>query len=180
MVNSKAKGSGFERLICHKLSLWISYGKHDDLFWRSSLSGGRATVMFKKGGENRTQCGDITAIHPDGNPLTDRYLISCKFYRDLKVEGTVLGNKGGLRAFWIECVAEAKRHGKIPILIAKQNNTAPFICLNNTGVEAFKVKGKYIALLPVVGGMSLFWLETFLANAVRPGITSRPRILIRK
>ena len=58
----KQKGSGFERTICHELSMWISHGKHDDLFWRSSMSGGRATVMFKKGGQNRTQNGDITAI----------------------------------------------------------------------------------------------------------------------
>lgn len=166
---SKAKGSGFERLICHKLSIWISQGKHDDLFWRSSLSGGCAKVMFKKGGQNRTQCGDITAIHPDGNALTDRYLISCKFYRDLKIEGAVLGNKGGLSAFWTECVEEAKRYNKLPVLIAKQNNTAPFICLDDAGVKLFKVTRKYIALLPTSsGGMSILWLETFLQYATRP------------
>lgn len=176
--SGKSKGSNFERLICPKLSLWISQGKRDDLFWRSSNSGGRSTVMFKKGGENRTQCGDITAIHPDGNPLTDRYLISCKFYRDLKIEGTVLGNKGGLSAFWTECLEEAKRHNKIPMLIAKQNNTPPFICLNDTGMVAFKVTGKYVVLLP--NGMSILWLEKFLQYAVRPGgITTRPRIRIK-
>lgn len=181
--SGKVKGSNFERLICHKLSLWISHGEHDDLFWRSSNSGGRSTVMFKKGGQNRTQCGDITSIHPDGNCLTDQYLISCKFYNDLKIEGTVLGNKGGLREFWQECVEEAKRHNKIPLLIAKQNNTPPIVGLNSVGVSQFKVAGKYIALLPIHGGVSLFWLETFLKYAARPGtsgITTRPRILVRK
>lgn len=164
----KSKGSGFERLVCHKLSLWISQGEHDDLFWRSSLSGGRATVMFKKGGQNRTQCGDITSIHPDGNLLTDRYLISCKFYSDLKIEGAVLGNKGGLTAFWKECVEEAKRHDKRPILIAKQNNTQPFICLSSIGMAEFGVKGKAIAWLPLSGGMQIMWLEKFLQHAKQP------------
>ena len=169
MLNPKAKGSGFERVICHELSLWISQGEHDDLFWRSSLSGGRATVMFKKGGKNRTQCGDITAIHPDGNPLTDKFLISCKFYRELKIEGTVLGNKGGLRSFWEECVEEAQRHGKFPMLIAKQNNTAPFICLNGVGMAFFHVTGAYLALLPGPGGgMQIMWLSRFLREAKRP------------
>lgn len=178
---SKNKGSGFEREICHELSLWISHGKRDDLFWRSSNSGGRATVVFKRGGENRTQNGDIMAIHSDGEPLTDRYLISCKFYRDLKVEGTVLGNKGGLREFWAECVEEAKRYNKLPILIAKQNNTKPFICLNDASVGLFKVTMKFIAMLPSPdGGFSILWLDTFLQHAVRPGITStRPRIHVR-
>lgn len=178
--SGKGKGSGFERLICHELSLWISRGEHDDLFWRSSLSGGRATVMFKKGGQNRTQCGDITAIHPDGNPLTDQYLISCKFYHTLNFQGAITGSKNGLSAFWTECVEEAKRYGKIPMLIAKQNNIKPVVGLNSVGVTQFKVTGKYVALLPISGGLSLFWLEAFLKYAVRPnGIITRPRILIQ-
>ena len=164
----KGKGGGFERLICHELSLWISKGERDDLFWRSSLSGGRATVAFKKGGQNRTQCGDITAIHPDGNRLTNLYLISCKFYRDLKIEGAVLGNKGGLSTFWTECVEEAKRYDKLPMLVAKQNNTKPFVCLNSTGMKAFNVTGKAIVWLPISGGVQIMWLEEFLKYAKQP------------
>ena len=175
----KSKGSSFERKVCHLLSMWISDGKHDDLFWRSAMSGGRASVVFKKGGQNRTQCGDITAIHPDGNPLTDRYLISCKFYKDLKIAGAVIGNKGGLSAFWTECVTEAKQHGKLPMLISKQNNTDPFICLNAAGVDNFGVLRKFIAQLPTAGGVQILWLSTFLEHAKRPGIMSQPRIKVR-
>lgn len=176
----KQKGSGFERTVCHLLSMWISDGKHDDLFWRSSMSGGRATVMFKKGGTNRSQCGDITAIHPDGNPLMDKFLISCKFYKDLNIEGAVTGrNKSGLSAFWIECVTEANQHNKLPMLVSKQNGTQPFICLNDEGVDYFQVRGKALAQLPLASGVQILWLEKFLQYARRPGITTRPRILTR-
>lgn len=177
----KQKGGSFEREICRKLSLWISAGERDDLFWRSSLSGGRATVAFKKGKQNLTQCGDISSIHPDGNVLTDPYLISCKFYSDLKLEGAMLGNKGGISQFWEECVEEAKRYNKKPILIAKQNNTQPFVGLNAQGVIDFEV-GKYIMVwLPVAGGMKILWLETFLKTAKVPSDSGirRPTILRR-
>lgn len=171
----KQKGGNFEREICRKLSLWISTGTRDDLFWRSSLSGGRATVAFKKGKENRTQCGDISAIHPLGAPLLERYLISCKFYNDLKIEGAVLGNKGGLNAFWEECVTEAARYSKQPILISKQNNTPPFICLNDTGFTDFQITARPLAWLPSAGGMKILWLDTFLQSA-KPPHRSRPVI----
>jgi hypothetical protein len=175
----KNKGSAFERSVCQKLSMWISQDKHDDLFWRSSMSGGRATVMFKKGGENRTQCGDITAIHPDGNPLTDKFLISCKFYRDLKIAGAVLGNKGGLSAFWAECVEEAKNHKKLPLLIAKQNQIPPIACLSSAGMAQLGISKKYIVSLPLSGGMYIMWLEKFLISAIRPNTPSRPHIRTR-
>ena len=178
MVNSKNKGSGFERTVCHLLSMWVSDSKHDDLFWRSAMSGGRATVVFKKGGQNRTQNGDITAIHPDGDVLTSRYLISCKFYRDLKIEGAVIGNKSGLSAFWTECVTESRQHNKVPMLISKQNNTPPFVCLDDVGTSDFGLRGKAIAQLPIAGGMQMFWLEKFLQTAKRPG-NVRPRIKSR-
>ena len=159
--------------------MWVSHGEHDDLYWRSSMSGGRATVMFHKGGANRSQCGDITSIHPDGNPLVDKFLISCKFYKSLNIEGAVLGNKGGLTAFWTECVTEAKQHNKLPMLVSKQNNTAPFICLNDEGVVYFQIKGMALAQLPTAGGVQILWLEKFLQFAKRPRELVRPRIRVR-
>ena len=179
----KTKGGSFEREVCHLLSLWISHGARDDLLWRSSNSGGRATVVFKKGGANRTQCGDITAIDPAGNVLTDPFLISCKFYRTLDLEGAVKGNKGGLSAFWEEAVNEAKRHNKLPILVAKQNNTKPFVGLSPEGAKAFGIENKWMVWLPIAGGLKMFWLEKFLQIAKVPGESKppvrRPTILNR-
>jgi hypothetical protein len=117
---SKAKGSGFERLICRKLSLWVSHGKNEDLFWRSSLSGGRATVAQRKG-RNVRQAGDICAVSPEGHVLTDRWFIECKAYRNLGVGQFIIAAKGPLARFWKVARREADRYGREPVLIAKQN-----------------------------------------------------------
>ena len=65
-----AKGSQFERDICRRLSLWWSDDKRDDLFWRTSQSGGRATTRRKKGKETEGHAGDITSTSEKGIALT--------------------------------------------------------------------------------------------------------------
>jgi hypothetical protein len=45
----KQKGSQFERDVCRELSLWVSHGKQEDVYWRSAMSGGRSTVAALKG-----------------------------------------------------------------------------------------------------------------------------------
>lgn len=117
----KAKGAGFERHICTQLSLWVTNGKRKDVFWRSAMSGGRATVAKRKGVDLSRQAGDITAIAPEGHPVTDMLYIECKFYRDLQFARFVLHNKGTLAKFWRETRTQAKRYGKLPVLIAKEN-----------------------------------------------------------
>lgn len=56
-----AKGSAFEREVCRKLSLWWSGGQHDDWFWRTAGSGGRATNRAKRGKATANSAGDIGA-----------------------------------------------------------------------------------------------------------------------
>ncbi len=70
-----SKGASFERQVCRDLSLWLTEGKHDDCFWRSAMSGGRATVRFKKGRTSRSQAGDISPISGIGEKLTDLFLL---------------------------------------------------------------------------------------------------------
>jgi hypothetical protein len=120
-MNPKAKGSAFERQICAKLSLWVSGGTNKDLYWRSSMSGGRATIHVGKGRVNR-QAGDICAVAPEGHTLTDQFFIECKAVRDLNLTGFVLSNVGPLAKYWTICVTQAATHKRSPLLIAKQNN----------------------------------------------------------
>jgi hypothetical protein len=122
----KRKGSSFERVICKSLSLWITKGKSADAFWRSSLSGGRATVAHRKGQSVR-QAGDICAVAPEGHSLTDRFYFECKHYRDLKWDRFILEGAGPLAKFWKEARKQALVHGREPVLIAKQNGYPVFV-----------------------------------------------------
>lgn len=117
---SKSKGSAFERDVCKQLSLWVSKGKHKDLFWRSSMSGGRATVTRKRGSLVR-QAGDITAVMPEGHKLTDRWYIECKHYKSIDLPQFIIGGHGHLAKWWARTRSEARLYGKVPVLIAKQN-----------------------------------------------------------
>lgn len=64
-----AKGAQFEREMCKAFSLWWTKGKRDDIFWRTSNSGGRATARAKKSLETKWQYGDMGFIDPIGESL---------------------------------------------------------------------------------------------------------------
>ncbi len=72
------KGSGFERGICKQLSLWWTGGKEDNIFWRSTTSGARATVRAKKGLKTPNSYGDVCAIDPSGDSLINLVSIELK------------------------------------------------------------------------------------------------------
>ena len=76
--NPKAKGSKFERDICKQLSLWWTGGKRDDVFWRTTTSGARATIRSKRGRGTKNQYGDVQATDPIGQPLIDLCTIEIK------------------------------------------------------------------------------------------------------
>jgi hypothetical protein len=116
----KAKGTAFERKVCKDLSLWVSHGSDPDLFWRSAISGGRATVLLK-GGRSIKPAGDICAVDPAGHKLTDRYFIECKHDRNLELS-RFLCHTGKLWKFWEKAVQQAVDHRRSPMLIARQNN----------------------------------------------------------
>jgi len=78
MAKGRGKGSSFERTLCRELSLWWSKGKRDDIFWRTSQSGGRATTRSKKGKKTFGQYGDIQAVDPKGQPLINLCTIEAK------------------------------------------------------------------------------------------------------
>ncbi len=71
-ARGKNKGSAWERLLAKRLSLWWTaedLSPRDNVFWRTSNSGGRATVRSKSGLVANRQCGDLCAIDPIGEPL---------------------------------------------------------------------------------------------------------------
>jgi len=125
----KQKGSAFERKVCKQLSLWVSNGESEDLFWRSAMSGGRATVGARKGKHHVRHAGDISATSPEGHLLTDQWYVECKAYRNLRIGSAFLKGAGPLIGFWDTAVLEAGRYDKLPMLIAKQNQTPVFVLI---------------------------------------------------
>jgi hypothetical protein len=76
------KGSGFERQIAKQLSLWWSEAvegtPREDIFWRSTTSGGRATCRAKQGKQTAGSYGDIAVVDPIGLPLLRVFTIELK------------------------------------------------------------------------------------------------------
>lgn len=129
----KAKGSAFEREVCVRLSKWLTSGKQDDVFWRSAMSGGRATVAAKKGGKRLSnQVGDISCIDPVGSKFIEKFGVECKFYNDLDYTGLLTG-RGKLLSFWEEICIQSAYHYKQPFLVAKQNRQPATVCLSYHG-----------------------------------------------
>jgi hypothetical protein len=114
--SGKAKGSSFERLIATQLSLWVTNGQKRDIFWRSSLSGGRSTVAGRKGHNLSRQAGDICAIAPEGHALMDRCYLELKHIRNLRFDKFVFAT-GPLQLIWKKTIKEARKYQRQPILI---------------------------------------------------------------
>jgi hypothetical protein len=72
------KGPNFEREIPKEFSLWFTGGERDDIFWRTQGSGGRAKNRSKKGLSTYGSYGDLMAVDPIGEPLTQACLIELK------------------------------------------------------------------------------------------------------
>ena len=164
----KAKGSAYEREICKLLSRWVSHGKHDDLFWRSAMSGGRATVAKKKGVDIR-QTGDICSVSPEGHALTNLFYLECKFYRDLQIDSFIFEDRGKLAEFWRVAKSHARDHKLSPMLIAKQNGRKPLVIVRpgrmeticNINVDSFTT------------GPCIWFLDDMLKSKFRGGTNGR-------
>ncbi len=110
MPKGSQKGSAFERQICTQLSRWWTNGERDDVFWRSSGSGARATTRSKSGRKTFGQYGDIQAIDPIGQPLIDLITIECKRgYKSHVADMLDLNTKNRKPCMWQEFVEQAIR-----------------------------------------------------------------------
>jgi hypothetical protein len=130
---SKGKGAGFERKVCGKLSRMIQSETDETLFWRSAMSGGRATIQRRSGIQNKTQLGDITCVHADGQWVTANFFIECKFLKNLDIQSALLDGRGKLYAFWKIARREAKSHDRKPLLIARENRSRTLLIIGKAG-----------------------------------------------
>lgn len=168
--HGKQKGASFEREICKRLSLWLTNNEKEDVLWRSAMSGGRSTVAFKKGNTLKEQAGDVSAIHPIGHQLTDRFMIEIKFYADLNFIGLLTG-KGNLVKFWQKASEQAAFYNKWPMMIAKQNVQPVIVCLSKEGARELAIQLKCILCAPRLN-LYIFLFDDFLKFAARPGVAN--------
>lgn len=154
----KAKGAAQERLLCKHLSLYVSNGAKADVFWRSAMSGGRATLLAKKGKQAKHSAGDITATAPEGHAWTNKYYMESKAYASLDIVPFLLGLKRGLLwKFWEETCRQSAIHGKLPMLFAKQNGIKTFVvCMPEIRLTT---SGTELLQLNCYGGVLIYWLD---------------------
>ncbi len=165
-----AKGASFERSVAVSLSLWVTAGNRDDLYWRSAMSGGRATIGLKKGKTRSSQAGDITSIDPVGSWLTDRFIIENKHYADLDIASGILANTGRLHKFWVDLVAVSHAIGKMPLLIAKENHRSVLLILSSKGETALRLDPQTaLAILPLWQNARIYLLSTLLQTECMAG-----------
>jgi hypothetical protein len=90
--------------------MWWTSGERDDVFWRSSQSGGRATQRSKKGKTTFGSYGDIAAVDPIGSPLIRAFTIELKRGSTYSTPGDLLDFKDKNDAHpWAKCILQAKR-----------------------------------------------------------------------
>lgn len=123
MSAGRGKGQNFEREVARRLSLWWTDGERDDTLWRSSMSGGRATLQGKKGIVNHAQAGDISAIAGEGEALLKHIIVECKFYKNLVILQSLLQSSGRLVTFWEKHLDETLPTRREPFMVARENNT---------------------------------------------------------
>jgi hypothetical protein len=160
----KAKGAQFERDACVMLSKWMTKNERTDVFWRSAMSGGRATVARKTRGEKlSSQVGDISCVHPAGASFISSFAVECKFYADLNFNGLLTG-KGKLLEFWNKLKQEADTHKKHPFLVCRQNRLPTYIGLDRLAADLLKVNEDRFAIISPKYDLRLIDAAKFIAK----------------
>ena len=140
------KGASFEREICKELSAWWTDNARTDVFWRTSISGGRAKVRSRQGKSTFGQYGDIQATDPIGQPLIDFCTIELKRGYKGATVGDMLdkGAKSAVQPWekWVSQAIEDHKNAGTPewMLITKRDRR---------GVAVFMPVTCHIKLLAV-------------------------------
>ena len=128
------KGSDFERSLCKKFSLWWTNNERDDVFWRTSQSGGRATERKKKGKTTAGSYGDMMSVSKVGKPFEDIFVMEFKkgYTKELSILSIVDGKrKSILLDWWIKnekIVTESER--KFGLLVFRRDYRHTCIVMN--------------------------------------------------
>ena len=133
-MNSKAKGSRFERAIGKWLTEWTGFK-----FERNRAGSGAWHT-------NKDSVSDITCTD-ERHAHRCKISIECKSYKDIKFEHVLLGNKGcDVERFWAQAKGDALRANRKPILIMRYNSMPKnefFMVVDSDLAEAFLTDEMY-------------------------------------
>jgi hypothetical protein len=129
-IDSKAKGSSFERLVCSRLSLWISTGQRSNIFSRNVLSGGAFTVASGKGHEVNLP-GDIAASHPLAFEFLSLFCVEAKHRKGLFLDAYLWdpAGKNFMARVYEHAANQAASVGLQPMVIARQNYSPTIVLM---------------------------------------------------
>ena len=118
----KPKGSGYEREVGEKISLWLSHGEHKHLLCRTTGSGAQFTTHAKKNIQ-AGQAGDLMAQDPLAFNFCSRFVIECKSWKNLEIIKFLerIGGKDTLYEALVKVKREGESVNKLWMLAAKQN-----------------------------------------------------------
>jgi hypothetical protein len=116
---AKAKGTNYERDFAKRLSSWWTYGNVQDSFWRTSLSGGKATVNHSD-----VHVGDICAIRPVAVPLENCVVFELKrgYNKSIILDWLLLGAASLIGQWWEKGYNQAAALNRKFILIVKHDH----------------------------------------------------------
>lgn len=162
------KGAGFEREICKAFSKWLTEGKRDDLFWRTAMSGGRATLQRAKGKTNMAQVGDLCAIDPEGNRLTDNFVIECKKKKNLNLDGFLLTHLGPIPRFWEKLESECVNPKRQPMLVCHQNQMPTLLIVSTGGQILLELDDRDSLVWYIKGDLWVYDFDWMMENCKCP------------
>lgn len=135
--DSPGKGSGWEREVARRLSLWISKGEDANLFERNVGSGGAFTMAARRGGV-RGIPGDLMSVHPQSYQFLQKFFVEAKFWRDLNLEAALWKKSGEFYKVIEFNEKQGKDSKRELIIIAKQNHKPPLLFMPyETGIRSF-------------------------------------------
>lgn len=166
MANSKNKGNSFERLICKKLSLFLTDNQDERICWRTSSSGGTSTNLKKKNNKSsfvEKNEGDIAqtvdkGVYPNVDLFFEDFIVECKAYKTIDFYPPL---KGNLKEFIDQCkrqIAGTKKHF---FLIAKANNRK-IMCISNDDLFWYATLFKNpIQHIVIIDGENKYYVHLF-------------------
>lgn len=141
-INSKTKGSSFERRISNLLSdRFKEYSGIDKCFRRNPDSG----AFFGGGNKSRTQTHDTDyAVFGDLIcPSNFKFSIECKHYKSAPTFSSIIGGEIKQWDLWLSQVdQDSEKSNRSPFLIIKYNNVDELVVVKNT-VEGLPIRLTY-------------------------------------